>query len=83
MAGTVWLEERLSVCEIVRRWTCSTHAGSGLCGECHRRPCGVDQAVLYYWHCLWTSVLKEQDGAVVGVFLPLPSGPASSAHFRL
>ena len=67
IAGTVWLEERLSVCErllIVWRWTCSTHAGSGLCGcgggvvECHRCPCvpfGVDQAVLYYWHCLWTS----------------------------
>ena len=30
---------------IVWRWTCSTHAGSGLCGcgggvvECHRHPC--------------------------------------------
>ena len=35
MAGTVWLEEMLSVCErlIVWRWTYSTHAGSGLCGE--------------------------------------------------
>ena len=63
MAGTVWLEERLSACErllIVRRWTCSTHAGSRLCGcgggvvECHRCHCvsfDVDQAVLYYWHC--------------------------------
>ena len=53
---------------------------------------GVDQAILYYWHCLWTSgglpvvggnflengALEEQDGAVVGAFLPLPSGPASS-----
>ena len=46
---------------------------------------GVDQAVLYYWHCLWTSggrskflgLLEEQDGAVVGVLLPLPSCPAS------
>ena len=46
------------------RWTRSTHAGNGLCGssggvvECHRHHCvpfGVDQAVLYYWHCLWTS----------------------------
>ena len=66
MAGTIW-RERLSVCErllIVWRWICSTHAGSGLCGcgggvvECHRRHCVpfcVDQAVLYYWHCLWTS----------------------------
>ena len=62
--GTVWLEETLSVCErllIVWKWTCSTHAGSGCGGgvvECHRRHCvpfGVDQAVLYYWHCLWTS----------------------------
>ena len=89
--------------QCVKGWACSTHAGSGLCGsgrgvvECHRHPCvpfGVDQAVLYYWHCLWTSggrwkFLGEQDGAVVGVFLPLPSGPASSplsvlnAHFRL
>ena len=48
---------------------------------------GVDQAVLYYWHCLWTSggrwkFLGEQDGAVVGVFLPLPSG-VLNAHFRL
>ena len=37
MAGTVWLVERLSVCEmllIVWRWICSTHAGSGLCGCC-------------------------------------------------
>ena len=25
------LEERLSVCERLR-WTCSTHAGNGLCG---------------------------------------------------
>ena len=64
MAGTVWLEERLSVCEkllIVWRWPCSTHAESGLCRgvvECHRChgvPYGVDQAVLYYWHCLWSS----------------------------
>ena len=64
-----------------------THAGSGFCGcggavvECHQ----------YYWHCLWTSgvllavniswrmgPLEEQEGAVVGVFSPLPSGPASS-----
>ena len=33
MAGTVWLKERLSVCERllnVWRWTCSTHAGSFL-----------------------------------------------------
>ena len=32
---------------------------------------GVDQAVLYYWYCLWTSggISWEQDG---GVFLPLP-----------
>ena len=44
MAGTVWLEEKLSVCErllIVWRWTCSIHTGSGLCVcvggvvECH------------------------------------------------
>ena len=39
MVGTVWLEERLSVCErllliIVWRWICSTHTGSGLCGCC-------------------------------------------------
>ena len=61
-AGAVWLEETLSVCEkllIVRRWACTTHAGSGLC-DCGTVdvlcvPFGVDQAVLYYWHCLWTS----------------------------
>ena len=64
IAGTVWLEERLSVLLIVWRWTCSTHAGSGWCDccggvvKCHRSlsvAFGVDQAVLYYWHCLWTS----------------------------
>ena len=69
----------------------------------HCVPFGIDQAVLYYWHCLWTSgwlsvvgqnvlrmgLLEEQNGAVVGVFWPLPSSPASSplsilnAHFRL
>ena len=60
MAGTVWLEERLSVCERLLRLICSTHAGSGLCvcdGECHWCHCvpfSVVQAVLYYWHCLWT-----------------------------
>ena len=37
MVGTVWLQERLSVCEmllliIVWRWICSTHTRSGLCG---------------------------------------------------
>ena len=35
MAGTIWLEEKLSVCERlmnVWRWICSTHAGSELCG---------------------------------------------------
>ena len=45
-------------------------------------------AVLYYWHCLWTSggnILENGPGAVVGMF---PSGPASgplnilNAHFR-
>ena len=44
IVGTVWLEERHSVCErllIVWGWTCSTHTESGLrgCGggvvECH------------------------------------------------
>ena len=53
---------------------------------------GVVQAVLHYWHCLWTSggllmvgqnilrmgLLEEQDGSVVGVFWPLTSGQASS-----
>ena len=48
---------------------------------------GVDQAVLYYWHCFglplgfrWSveiswrmGLLEEQDGAVVGVFLPVRS----------
>ena len=70
--------------------------------ECHRRPCvsvGVDQAVLYYWQFVdfrWSveiswrmGLLEEQDGDVVGVFLPLPFGPASgplsilNAYFRL
>ena len=74
--------------------------------ECHRHHCvpfAVDQAVLYYWHCLLTSgglpvvgrnflengPLEKQDGAVVGVFWPVPSGPTSgplsilNAHFQL
>ena len=33
------------------------HAGNGLLWwgvvKCHDVPFGVDQAVLYYWHCLW------------------------------
>ena len=46
-------------------------------------PFGV---VLYYWQwsveISWTmGLLEEWDGAVVGVFRPLPSGPLS-AHFR-
>jgi len=35
MASTVWLVERLSLCEslfMVWRWIYSTHAGNGLCG---------------------------------------------------
>ena len=51
MAGTVLLEERLSVCErllIVWKWICSTHAGSGLCG------CG-GMSLMY--GCLLVSVL--------------------------
>ena len=64
MAGTVWLGEDLSVYEkllIVWRWICYTNTGSGLCGcgggvvEYRCVPFGVVQAVLYWWHCLWTS----------------------------
>ena len=93
MAGAVRLEERLSECK--RLWTAYPR---GLCGcnedvvECHRRHCvpfGVDQAVLYYCHFRWgqSKFLGEQNGAFVGVLLPLPSGPASgplriyNAHF--
>ena len=45
----------------------------------HCVPFGVDQAVLYYWHCSWTTgggrskflgLLEEQDGAA---FWPLPA----------
>ena len=69
---------------VVWRWTCSTHAGSGLCGcgrEFHRRHCvpfGVDQAVLllalfvdFRWSVdiSWImGLLEEQDSAVVGMF---------------
>ena len=89
MAGTV---ERLSFCEIVWRWIYSTHPGSGCGGGGHWHNCvpfGVVHAVVYYWHCLWTSSglpmvgqnwmgdFEEQDGAVVGVFWHLPSSPAS------
>ena len=92
MVGTVWLEERMSVCErslIVWRWTCSTHAGSGLWWGCG----GMSSTLLhgfwcwpvYYW---WTSgwgrskFLGEWASlrtGVVGVFWPLPtSGPLST-----
>ena len=84
VAGTVWLEERRERLLIVWRWTCSTHAGSGggVVGR-HCVPFGVDQAVLYYWHCLWTSVkiswrmgfIEEQDGAVASLPLNAHSTP--------
>ena len=61
--------------KVVWRWTCSAHAGSGLWwGMSSTSLFGVDQAVLYYRHCLRTSgglpvvgrnLLEEQDGAVV------------------
>ena len=49
-------------------------------------PVGFRWSVEISWRM---GLLEEQDGAVVGVFLPLPSGPASgplsilNAHFRL
>ena len=46
-----------------QRWTCSTHAGSGYGGECHRCHCvpfGVDQAVLYYY--LWSAKISWRMG---------------------
>ena len=90
MAGTVCLDERLSVRErllIVWRWICFTHAGS-CCGG------GVPLTSLFaFWCCpgcaiLWALFLDfrwivgrkrmDMDDAIVGVFWTLPSGPASS-----
>ena len=37
-------------------------AGSGLCHcveECHCVCFGVVEAMLYQWHCLWTSVVSQ------------------------
>ena len=59
--------ERLSVCEwllIVWRWIACRKWVVSLC------------VVLYYWHGL-ASGGPPQDGGVVGMFWPLPSGPAS------
>ena len=45
-------------------------------------PFCVVQAVLYKWHCLWTSVLEiQQDGAIVGV--PPSFGSIVNSHFRV
>ena len=90
MVGTVWLEERLSVCErLLIVWMqevgCEVVVGdiivcllvlSRLCST----VCGLP---VVSWRM---GVLDEQDGAVVGVFWPLPSSPAScplNAHFQL
>ena len=87
-----WLSqsERLSVCERLIVWR-STHAGSGLCGS------GGGDIIVCFWCCPGCAVQSgglpvvdlengpQQDGSVVGVFRPLPSGSASgplSAHFR-
>ena len=93
--GTVWLGETLSVCErllILWRWTCSTHARTGLCGGVVEltRLCytiGIICGRLLVVGQNFLENVEEQDGAVVGVFWSLPSSPASSpifnAHFRL
>ena len=64
------------------------------CVERHCVPFGVDQTVVllalfvdFQWSgkISWRmGLLEEQDGAVVGVFLSLTSGPASGVYyFRL
>ena len=60
MAGTVWLEKRLSgdcvemdLLHPRRKWDLWLWLGCG--GMSLTSLCGVDQVVLYYWHCLWTS----------------------------
>ena len=77
--------------KIVWRWTCSTHGLCGCGGgvvECYQRHCWCwpGCAVLlglfvdFRWsvNISWRmGLFEEQDGAVVGVFWPLPSSPAS------
>ena len=85
MAGTVWLEEAVSVWKVVdcvkvdllhprRKWVVWLW-----CGECHRRAvgivCGLGRNFLENWRT-----------AVMGVFWPLSFCPAScplNAHFWL
>ena len=71
--GTVWLEEKLSVCErllIVWKWTCFTHAGSG-----GMSSIGVDQVVLYHWHCLFNGPPWGTGWCCCGSVLPPPIRP--------
>ena len=80
--GTVWLEERLSVCErwlIVWRWICSTHTTSGLCG------CGggVPGCAVLFVDFQWASggrskFLEEWASLSVLLWVCSASGPASS-----
>ena len=59
MVGTVWLEERMSVCERLLIGICTQVVwlwwGCGGMSLTSFVPFGVVQAVLYCWHCLWTS----------------------------
>ena len=66
MAGTVWLEFSCVEVNLLHPSGC----GGGVV-ECHRRP-------LARLCCIIGWRMGKEDGAVVGVFLPLPSGPASS-----
>ena len=42
-------------CSVTQVGGCSPPTKEVGCVECHHEPFGVDQAVLYYWHCLWIS----------------------------
>ena len=84
-SGTVWLEERLSVCEIlliVWRWTCSTHTGSGgmsLTSLCAFWCCAVVLALFvdFQWSVKISWGMGGTGWCCCGCVLSLPSGPAS------
>ena len=82
------MAERLSVCERLL-------SGGGLALPSQEVvvvenvivPFGVDQTVLYYWHCLWTSGgqnFLENGGTGCGcVMAPPLQSSILNAHFRL
>ena len=65
MSGTVWLEERLPVCERLLRWNCGLGGGVVECAFWVVLHC---LRTCFRWSVKISCLLEEQDDAVVGVF---------------